>query len=190
MGAGRRCGSCTLCCDLLAVPEIAKPALQMCRHCVAGEGCRIYESRPKQCRMFTCHFLENPKLSEEWRPSKSHFVLVVSPDGQRLAVNVDPARPGAWRRKPYYAQLKDWSWAAAAHPRRIGQVLVSVGKQTFVILPDRDVDVGAVEEDEIVVTEGLPGAGGMTFNAFKMKKDDPRAGPILRATTGAGSAIF
>ena len=65
-----------------------------------------------------------------------------------------------------------------------------MGKQTFVILPDRDVDVGAVEEDDIVVTEGLPGTGGMTFNAFKMKKDDPRAGPILRATADAESAIF
>lgn len=186
----RRCGSCTLCCDLLAVPEIAKPALRMCRHCTARQGCRIYDQRPKQCRLFNCHFLENPKLSEDWRPSKAHFVLVVSADGQRLGVNVDPARPGAWRRKPYYSQLKDWARAATSQPRRIGQVLVSVGKQTFVILPDRDVDVGTVEHDEIVVTEGLPGAGGMIFNAFKMRKDDPRAGPILRVATGAQDAIF
>jgi len=179
-----------MCCDLLAVQEIAKPALTMCTYCTAGQGCHIYDSRPKQCRLFNCHFLENPKLSEEWRPSKSHIVLVVSADGQRMGAQVDPARPGAWRRKQFYAQFKDWARAATSHPRRIGQVLVNVGKQTFVILPDRDVDVGTVEPDEIVVTEGLPGPRGMTFNAFKMKKDDPRAGPMLRTSAHVESAIF
>ncbi len=187
---GRSCGTCTLCCNLLAVQEIAKPAMTMCNYCTAGLGCHIYDSRPKQCRLFNCHFLENSKLSEDWRPSKSHIVLVVSADGQRIGAHVNPDRPGAWRRKQFYAQLKIWARAAVAQPGRIGQVLVSVGKNTFVILPDRDVDIGIVEADEIVITQGYLDATGMTFDAFKMKKDDPRAAPILRATAQTYDAIF
>jgi len=187
---GRRCGTCTLCCDLLAVQEIAKPAGMMCNYCTAGQGCHIYDSRPKQCRLFNCHFLENLKLSEEWRPSKSHIVLVRSPDGQRIGAHVDPLRPGAWQRKQFYTQLKAWAQAAVAQPGRIGQVLVTVGKRTFVILPDQDVDMGNVETDEIVVTEGRPHPSGMTFHAFKMKTDDPRAGVILQNAAGAANAIF
>ena len=187
---GRRCGTCTLCCHLLAVQEIGKPALTPCAHCTNGRGCQIYETRPRQCRLFNCHFLENPKLGEEWRPSKSHIVLVMSLDGQRISAQVDPERPGAWRRKQFYSQLKAWAQAAATQPGRIGQVLVTVGKQTFVILPDRDVDLGTVAPDEIVVTEGHLAENGLTLNAFKIKKTDPRAAPILRDAEMTQSSIF
>ena len=190
MGTGRRCGACTLCCKLLRVPQIAKPALTLCGHCTIGQGCGIYETRPNACRLFNCYFLENRRLKEEWRPSKSHIVLVVSPDGQRIGAQVDPERPGAWRRKPFYSQLKAWAREAVARPGGLGQVLVSVGKQTFVILPDRDVDVGLVEADDVVITEGLPGLNGMTFNAFKMKRNDPRAAQMLGTMEKERAPLF
>jgi hypothetical protein len=187
---GRRCGTCTLCCKLLAVQELAKPAHTACTHCIAGQGCQIYDARPKQCRLFNCHFLENPKLAEEWRPSKSHIVLVRSPDGQRVSAQVDPQWPGAWRRKQFYAQLKAWARESVSRPGRLGQVFVIVGKKAIVILPDRDIDVGDVEADEIIITEGRPGPKGMTFNAFKVKRDDPRAGLISHKVGKADDAIF
>ncbi|HJT42785.1 MAG TPA: hypothetical protein VJ750_04715 [Rhizomicrobium sp.] len=175
----RNCGTCTLCCKLLGVQEIRKPAGMMCGQCVEGSGCRIYDSRPRQCRLFNCYFLTNPRLREQWRPSKSRMVIVVSPDGLRLGVFVDPARPGAWRREPFYSTLKEWSRQALATPGVMGQVLVSVGKHTMAILPDRNVDVGLVEEDEVVITEAVPGLTNLSFNAFKLKRDDPRAISIL-----------
>lgn len=190
MATGRCCGTCTLCCKLLSVSEIVKPALTMCKFCTVGRGCGTYQTRPTQCRLFNCHFLENPRLSEEWRPSKSHIVLVVSPDGRRIGAQVDPDRPGAWRRKQFYAQLKSWARMAVSQPGHIGQVLVNVGKQAFVILPDRDVDIGVVGPDEIVITEARPEPTGVTLNAFKLHKDDPRAAPVLRAATPSQQAIF
>jgi len=63
--------------------------------------------------------------------------------------------------------------------QQIGQVLVSIGKQTIVIFPDRNVDLGIVESDELVITEGHNGPQGMMFEAFKIKRDDPRADLIL-----------
>ena len=176
---GRECGTCTLCCRVLGVQEITKPPATLCTHCDEGGGCRIYETRPKQCRLFNCYFLTNPKLREQWRPSKSHIVLVVAPDGTRIGAHVDPERPGAWRREPFYSTLKTWARESVARPGQIGQVLVSIGKQTIVILPDRNVDVGIVESDELVITEGKNGDRGLTFDAFKIKRDDPRAASIL-----------
>jgi hypothetical protein len=175
----RDCGTCTLCCKLLAVQEIEKPRGIVCAHCDEGRGCRIYESRPKQCRLFNCYFLTNSRLREQWRPSKSRMVVVVSPDGLRIAANVDPDRPGAWRREPFYSTLKEWSRKAVERPGIIGQVLVSIGKHTVVVLPDRNIDVGIVEDDEVVFTEGKVGPKGLSLDAFKIKRDDPRAILIL-----------
>lgn len=171
----RQCGSCTLCCKLLAVKDIEKPANVACAHCDPAQRCRIYELRPKSCRLFNCYFLTNPRLREEWRPSKSHIVIVMSPDGLRIAANVDPERPGAWRREPFYSTLKMWARKAAETPGTLGQVLVSVGKHTTVILPDRNVEIGIVEEDEVVLTEGTVGPKGLVLDAYKVKRDDPRA---------------
>ena len=114
-------------------------------------------------------------MRESWRPSKSHIIIVVSPDGQRVAAHVDPKLPGAWRREPYYSTLRTWALAAHATPDRIGQVFVTVGKQTIVLLPDRTVDMGTVESDEVVITRGNRTADGMAFDVFKVHKDDPLA---------------
>src|SRR6185436_14463741 len=150
----RECGTCTLCCKLLAVQEINKPPATLCAHCEEGQGCRIYGTRPKQCRLFNCYFLTNKDLREQWRPSKSRIVLVVTPDRTRIGSHVDPERPGAWRREPFYSTLKKWSREALMRAQQIGQVLVSIGKQTIVIFPDRNVDLCIVESDELVITEG------------------------------------
>jgi uncharacterized protein len=44
------CDSCALCCKLLAIPEIEKPAGQWCKHCTKTRGCDVYETRPEPCR--------------------------------------------------------------------------------------------------------------------------------------------
>ncbi len=168
-----------MCCELLAVQEINKPANTLCPHCDEGQGCRIYDLRPKQCRLFNCHFLTNPKLREEWRPSRSRIVLVVTPDGQRIGAYIDPKRPDAWRREPFYSTLKSWARDALTRQEQMGQVLVCIGKRTFVIFPDRNVDIGVVEDDELVITRALNGARGVTLEAFKIKRDDPRAGFMM-----------
>lgn len=170
---GRRCDSCTLCCKVLSIEELAKPKGNWCSHCDVGRGCRIYEQRPVECRNFYCGFLTVPDLSEEWRPSKSKIVLVSELDGVRIAAHVDPARPDAWRKEPFYSKLKEWAIAAAASQC---QVVICIGKRTIVVLPDREVDLGIIEDDELIVTEeravlyGLP-----ILIPFKIKRDDPRA---------------
>jgi hypothetical protein len=63
--------------------------------------------------------------------------------------------------------------------RRSSRGRVAIGLRTIVILPDRNVDVGDVGPDEIVVTKKEHGPHGEVFQAFKMKRDDPEATSIL-----------
>jgi hypothetical protein len=69
-------------------------------------------------------------------------------------VTVDPGRPLAWKREPYYAVLRKFS---EVFFRLNQKVLVSLDGHITVILPNRDVPIGAVMPgDEIVLwREGL-----------------------------------
>ena len=80
---GRDCGSCAVCCTLLAIdtPEIQKPSLLTCRHCT-GAGCGIYETRFPICRDYHCGWRQLPNLDESWRPDRSGvFIELVEHQG-------------------------------------------------------------------------------------------------------------
>ncbi len=81
-----------------------------------------------------------------------------------MAAHVDLTRPDAWRREPYYSKLKQW--AATALPKdRL--VVVRLGARMFVILPDRDVDLGILTEDDRILTRRLETPRGPRWEAFK-----------------------
>ena len=75
--------------------------------------------------------------------------------------------------------MKQWAKEAVSRSDRLGQVFVTIGKRTIVVFPDRNVDIGIVENDEIVVTEAKPGPKGLAFEAFKISRSDARAAVIL-----------
>lgn len=52
----RECGSCSACCSVIGVPEIAKGTYEACEH-LCGVGCGIYADRPGSCRTFACQWL-------------------------------------------------------------------------------------------------------------------------------------
>ena len=169
---GRKCGTCTLCCKVMRIVELGKPRGVWCKHCSAGAGCRIYEERPAECRAFHCGYLTIGTLSEDWFPAKAKIVLAADLNGKRVSAHVDPTRPDAWRAEPYYRQLKEWARLTAPEQ---GQVVAFVGERTIVILPDKDVDLGVVAEDELIVTRERLTPFGVEYEASKIKKDDPRA---------------
>ena len=152
---GRACGTCTLCCKLIAVTDLEKPPGEWCPHCVRGEGCGIYETRPAECRTFFCHWMLEKGLTADWKPEKAKFALVTSADGHMTAF-VDPGFPGAWRKSPYFETLKRWSLEGArAAPPRI--VTVRIGTRAIVVLPDREIDAGQVGPDDALRLESGPG---------------------------------
>ena len=173
---GRNCGDCTLCCKVLKITELNKPQGAWCWHCKPGVGCKIYPERPQECRTFHCGYLTQARLGEEWKPNHSKMI-VVAEDGNRITAHVDAQRPDAWKREPFYSQLKEW--AAAAVPYG-GQVEVGIGRRTYVILPDKDVDLGEVGDDELIVTEERATPTGIELNAYKIHKSDPRAQHLVQ----------
>jgi hypothetical protein len=113
VGIGRSCGDCTLCCRLLPIADLKKPAGVKCQHVRYGKGCSIYPSRPLDCRAWACRWVADPEVKAAGlpRPDRAHYVLDVMWDyvemedklsGERkklsvLQVWVDPQHPDAWR---------------------------------------------------------------------------------------------
>lgn len=96
IAANRTCGSCTLCCKLLEVHEIEKPANEWCTQCSTKAGCAIYGSRPHACIDFECLWLRGLG-PDELRPDRSKVVMNASKDHKSIVLHVDPSRPDAWR---------------------------------------------------------------------------------------------
>ena len=102
----RQCGSCSACCTLLEVTDVGKSMNEWCKHCDAGKGCTIYDSRPQMCRSFNCAWLQG-YLDDDWFPEKAGMVVHFSQDA--VNVQVDPGFPDRWRQEPYFSKLCEWS---------------------------------------------------------------------------------
>jgi hypothetical protein len=123
----RACGGCTLCCKLLPVRTLGKPANTRCQHQRNGKGCAVYHKAafPAECAIWNCRWLgEADETAGLHRPDRTGYVIDNMPDliklsdgegGEReipaIQVWVDPARPEAWRDKALWAyaekQAKD-----------------------------------------------------------------------------------
>jgi hypothetical protein len=96
------CGDCNMCCKLLDVVELSKPANQWCVHCEIGKGCRIYDMRPVPCRDFECLWLESQRemrpLPAELRPDRCKMMLTFAQNRRDVLGYCDPAAPDDWKR--------------------------------------------------------------------------------------------
>lgn len=121
----RECGSCSLCCKVMGVPEV-KQRHEWCPHAIPGirlrqsfgatGGCAIYQARPRPCREFNCGWLRDSSLEDYWYPLKSKIVIDVHPPTLRfgetgpdlsiIAFIVDPNYPTRWREEPYFSDIK------------------------------------------------------------------------------------
>ena len=153
-------------------------------HCEVDRGCRVYAERPQTCRTFYCNYMLVAALGDEWKPRRSKMILVTELGGRRLTVYVDPHRPDAWKTEPYRSQLKEWAITAA---REEVQLLVCIGRRMHAIFPDRDVDLGLVQEDEVIVTGRRRTPWGIEMDALKLHKDDPRVRELSNAGMRAGA---
>ena len=167
---GRRCGTCTLCCKLFDNRALDKPQFEWCKHCDIGQGCKIYDSRPQECADFVCSYLTDPSLGEEWFPSKSKIV-VTHEAGALIGVHVDPGRPDAWRREPYYSQVMAWAGRAAAGA---GQVVVWEGRNAVALLPSGEKRLGAVPAGHHILFQMAEQPdGSQQPDAIVRSPDDP-----------------
>ena len=136
----RVCGSCSLCCKLLKVEALDKPAGEWCKHCVPGEGCGIYADRPEGCKFWMCEWLVNRDLRDEWFPAKSKIVIdrTMNEHGKRMIrFVVDPGYPNRWREEPWYHVIK----SVAKNGMGIWQTVIEVGDRNWIVFPNKEVEV-------------------------------------------------
>jgi hypothetical protein len=142
----RECGGCTLCCKVVEVELLGKPANVWCQHCKPGQGCGIYSDRPEVCRDWYCEWVRSEELGEEWYPAKSKMVVHLSgnEDGGELLmmISVDPAYPGRWREEPWHSQIRRLALIGlrGEFGRRFA-VRVRVGERRWQVLPNKEVEV-------------------------------------------------
>ena len=91
------CGECVACCLVYAIPEYDNPSDEWCPHC-DGDGCKVYDDRPKPCQTFACLWLEtqrkhdpDERMPVEYRPDRSG--VLIGPTSNKNVVSVT----GEWR---------------------------------------------------------------------------------------------
>lgn len=152
----RACGTCSLCCKVLAiVPEallpgeldIVKPSGRWCTHCHPGKGCSVYETRPETCRSFSCDWLSGG-VPDHWKPSTCRMVshTVASQISQQPirvthCIVVDRDYQNVWREEPFFSDILRWSqWGLNNTPPIYTKV--AAGQREWLILPNQQVESG------------------------------------------------
>jgi hypothetical protein len=107
----RVCGNCALCCKLMAITELEKPAGAWCGHVRGEKSCAIYDARPPTCRAWNCGYLLLPFLGEHWHPPRSGMVVHWDTARSELKIIVNQGSQRGWMKDPYaadVARLDDW----------------------------------------------------------------------------------
>jgi len=79
-------------------------------------------------------------------------------DGKRLNVVVDPGKPAAWRRQPYYSYIKAMSRRAFDGY----ELVVCVGDRRIVVFPSEEIDLGVLSPDRKLVSGYVEQDGALT----------------------------
>ena len=162
--AARECGTCALCCKVYHVPAVDKPAGVWCRHCQPGVGCAIHASRPQHCRQFFCLWITESNVPEAWKPDRSRIVLTTFPANGFLYAQVDPGSPQAWRKAPYYDDLRRMAKRLNEQNRH---VIVFVGDVATLIMPEEAVPLGKMSAQDNFRVEAAFGPKGPTYRAVR-----------------------
>lgn len=94
-GGERTCGTCSLCCTVLRVDDLAKLGGRPCMHQRSEGGCGVYDRRPGICRAYRCAWL-NGAFRDGDRPDGLGAVLDFVPRGDSVRLVVRQADPGAF----------------------------------------------------------------------------------------------
>ena len=90
MLTNRKCGTCTVCCDVLAIVELEKPQFTRCPKLVkrpTTKSCSVYASRPEECSAFRCYWLTGIGTNKQ-RPDRCGVMLTGTADNSDCPVPV------------------------------------------------------------------------------------------------------
>ena len=93
-----------MCCAVLEIVELKKPAGPKCVNC-GDPGCRIYAERPQVCRDFECEWLTSRTLPANFRPDRIGALFMEDAEYDQYRAVCAPGRPLAWRHPRVFAHL-------------------------------------------------------------------------------------
>ena len=158
-----------MCCKLLGIVELDKPQQTVCPNCDIGERCVVYPSRPPSCRNFYCAYLVTELVPDYWKPATSKMVLEIDVSTHRISVHVDAARKEAWKREPYYSDIKRW---ATNNALQNGWIMVYQGLDAIVVSANRDQNIGRIDPGQMISVVERFEDGGRVFDATVVNKSD------------------
>ena len=170
--AERACDGCTMCCKALGIPELQKPMGVWCPHLVKGRGCGIYDQRPSPCRLFECLWLTSD-MPDYWKPDRSKMVVAGDETGTLINVIVDDGYPNAWKKEPFYRDIKAW----ARQMRWRVQVLTP--GSGWIIFPEEDLFVPDRRADDIIIGYGYRQHGLTRQPAVSIQRGDGSVTEVL-----------
>ena len=97
--ANRSCGTCSHCCTVLRVDELAKPAGRDCIHQRGERGCSIHATRPPVCRGYRCLWLQGG-LEDDERPDRTGGIVDLESTGIGVQLSIREVRRGAFDESP------------------------------------------------------------------------------------------
>jgi len=137
--AARACGPCSLCCTVLRVDELAKPAGRDCVHQRGAHGCGIHATRPGICRAYRCLWLQGG-LEDDERPDRTGGVVDLETTGIGLRLAIREAMPGAFDASPALRSI------AARHRETMPVRITDTGDPRDPDRPFRVLLAGGVEQ--------------------------------------------
>jgi hypothetical protein len=159
---GRECGKCSLCCKVYHIPEIDHVAGKWCKHCTPGKGCTIHDNLPSPCAAFNCMWRTEEALPPHWKPDQARMVITIFPLNGYIYVQVDPGTPSAWRKQPYYDQLRQW---AQKNLQKGIYVIVFVNDMATLIMPNQDLPLGPMKPTDSISLRKNVAQGAVTYEA-------------------------
>lgn len=118
----RTCAGCDMCCTVLQIAALDKPAWTPCRHLLAGrQGCGIWGEHPPACKTYVCLWrMSDTVLPRDLFPADCGFLVTidnVTSWPTTVNVCVDLARPDSWdtpRNRALFARLAEtWNCSVA-----------------------------------------------------------------------------
>jgi hypothetical protein len=104
-------------------------------------------------------------MPAEWKPDRARFVLSVYPTNGFIYGQVDPGAPAAWRKAPYFEGLRAMAKALLEQKRH---VIMFVGDQATLVMPDETLSLGAMTANDNFRIEPAFGPNGPTWRATKI----------------------
>jgi len=89
--------------------------------------------------------------------------MLVRHEGDLIAIHVDPSDPSAWRREPFFQQIKTFAVRAVDKGQ---QVAIYIKNRVIVVFPNKEVDVGTMNPGDQLVVREFVGPRGKDWKAF------------------------